>query len=276
MAIFSNLQATETVGETDELFIHQNNIDKKINFELASALNWAKLLGYTYEGEHTVGKVYNTLNSFATSSGVSYFPKYNTTVPYTSSASNPATDTNLTKQSYKDYKASVDAVHTVGATLQRFDATSPNTLYPWQTWVLVSGDGSIRLGDGTVQSQQVTGNNTPSVPLKNHTHTMNHNHASFKSSSDGAHNHVSGAGLENRNGTFKYGFADFLGEDYLGSSGEDNDNDIMPYTSTSSPHNHDVDVPNYAGSTGTSGDGTTPTLDVRGAYIKMNLWLRTA
>lgn len=306
MAIFNDLQPTETVEDSDEILLHQNDIDKRVNFEVATAINWATLQGYTYEGVHELGTVYTTLNSFATSSGIAYFPKYNTTVPYTSTSSNPATDSNLTKQSYRDYKANVDAVRDIGSTLKRFDATDPNDLYPWQTWLLIQGDVSIRLGDGTLQSTTTQGNNTPAVPLLDHAHTMNHDHPTATAASNGAHVHsmdhdhpaitTSTAG-DHAHSTFNRVDNTGSGEDgwhLQESGGEDEPFQQLGYTDTTGSHNHTADIPNYTGNTGANTEHThtvdipnyvgntgstgesTPTLDVRGAFIKMNLWLRTA
>lgn len=345
MAIFNDLQPTETVEDSDEILLHQNDIDKRVNFEVATAINWATLQGYTYEGVHELGTVYTTLNSFATSSGIAYFPKYNTTVPYTSTSSNPATDSNLarlsykdyisnieavrtewatledytyeglhssgtvyttlnsfaisstsgiayfprydtavpytstvaepandtklTLQSYKDYKNSVDNTYTVGTTLQRFDATNPNTLYPWQTWLLIQGDVSIRLGDGTAQSTTAQGTNTPAVPLLAHTHSMNHDHPSTTTSSVGDHSHNTFNRIDQ---------TEEQGEDgwHLQTSGGENEPySQQGYTDAAGAHDHNVDIPNYVGNTGSTGESSAY-LDVRGAFIKMNLWLRTA
>lgn len=160
-------------------------------------------------------------------------------------------------------KAIINTVHYIGATMLTFEGTSPQVKYPWQTWQLISGDASIRLGDGSSQSTVSQGNNTPSVPLVSHAHSMNHDHPATTTSANGNHNHSI-----NYNAAINDGGGNLAGYSQVSTAYSKN-------TGDAGNHQHTVDIPNYVGNTGSTGQ-SSPTLDVRGAYVKMNLWLRTA
>lgn len=68
----------------------------------------------------------------------------------------------------------------IGSVTLRMDAIDPATIYGG-TWQLITGDASLRLGDGNSQSISVKGSgNKKQVPVPEHTHTATqvaHSHA---------------------------------------------------------------------------------------------------
>lgn len=68
---------------------------------------------------------------------------------------------------------------TVGSIVLRIDNVNPETLYSGK-WELVTGDASIRLGNGTDQNLSIQGNgNTQNISLTKHNHNASqssHNH----------------------------------------------------------------------------------------------------
>lgn len=95
---------------------------------------------------------------------------------------------------------------------------------------------SIIAAGGTYSVGQ-TGNG--SIP--SHSHTMNHDHPSTTTSSNGAHTHT----------------LDTAGSTGAGSAALAGIDNGFNYTTTSNgAHTHTLDVPNYTGSTGTAGSGT--------------------
>ena len=272
MALFTDLTETSDITTGDQVLLHQGTTDKRIDANALSALYFAKRNGYLYYGDHEANVIYNTIESFYTYGGLTYFPKISTTLPYTSTNANPANDSKLTTVPYGVYKDSVDAVRFVGSTLMTFDATDPNDKYTWQTWILITGDASIRLGDGTAQVTTTTGDNEPEVPVPEHTHTMDHAHTGT-TTENGDHFHIGGIG-EGSAANFPYGTTE-LPDNYYSFDDGDSNNDTMANTSTTGAHEHTLEIDSFSGDTGTTGTDNV-TLDVRGEYVTVNLWLRTA
>ena len=172
-------------------------------------------------------------------------------------------------------RAMIDDVHYIGSTILTFESASPQIKYPWQTWSLISGDASIRLGDGTTQSQTPSGgSNDPTVPVPRHAHKIDHGHPSVTTSSV-SHRHDTGMPWSIEDGSLymKNGYIDTTGIGF-DVGGFDNYKLRLPYTDVDT-HNHSVQIPQYVGNTDNVGTAGA-TIDVRGRSIKMNLWLRTA
>lgn len=264
MAIFTNLVPTDDVQDDDEILMRQGLTDKRINFNLADVIAWGTREGSVYLGAHTSSAIYDTVNSFRLFNNQPYFVKVGVALPYTTTSSNPLLDSNLTNMSYTDYKRTVDASRAIGDTMLRFDSKNPKDLYPWQTWSLISGDASIRLGDGAVQSKTPSGDNNPIVPVQQHSHAMNHTHPRGTTFTD-THSHgYLDRGQQINNGTGNVGVAN--SQSFLAD---------FSRTTSNNSHSHMYDTPEHSGTTSNSGvDGAT--LDVRGKSIKMNLWVRTA
>lgn len=257
MAQFPDLSPTDTLGSDDEQIIRQGTTDKRIRSELANTLSWAKREGHIFIGEHTNGITFNSLDEFSFYQGKTYFPKVEVTFPYVSSVADPTLDTNLTDSPTSIFRSTINNIYQIGRPLLTFGDEDPNTLYPWQTWVLVSGDASLALGDGTIQTVTPSGDNTPTVPVPQHSHS------SGSLSVNIAHTH--------------------------------NYTDHSPATSTTYAGSGTVQVTGYppttptrttggvnegatksvTGSTSTTGSAGA-TLNVRGAQLKVNMWHRTA
>lgn len=150
----------------------------------------------------------------------------------------------------------------VGSVVFRMDDKNPADIYGG-TWQLITGDATLAFGDGTPQSGISSGNNDPLVPLVEHSHTMNHDHPSVTTSTNGNHSH----GWRGGNDTTAGRTAMAGGKNSL-SSGPSN-NAIY----AAGNHNHTVDLPNYNGNTGNAGVSNA-TLDVRGERITINVWKR--
>lgn len=109
----------------------------------------------------------------------------------------------------------------------------------------VSGITGTTLGStGGAQSVTLAETNLPA-----HTHTIDHNHASATTSSDGAHTHstthdqwMNDSGNNNKQVT-----------DSAGSEYRDNAADT---TTSNGAHTHTLDLPNFTGSSGSIGSGT--------------------
>lgn len=163
----------------------------------------------------------------------------------------------------------------VGSVVFRMDDTNPSEVYGGK-WELITGDASLRLGNGSIQKGELIGLNNPIVPLVEHDHTMNHDHASATTSTD-THDHnintrrsgYTGSAAPSWNtdqNTVTPGTTLTSGGNYNGDSRGPIDNDS---------HNHTINLPNYSGNTGKAGT-TNATIDVRGQYITLNVWKRTS
>lgn len=254
MAEFPDLTPTETLNTADECVLRQGTTDKRIKFELAATLAWATRNGYLRLGDHVTGIEYSSYEEFTTYNGKTYFVKGTESLPYTSTQTDPNVDTGLTTKPYEAYKDTVDAIHEIGDTLFRFDDVSPEVKYPWQSWDLVTGDASIRLGDGSDNGTGIYGDqlpyagNDPLVPVPQHTHNA--------TSTFTADPHEHGDEI------FQRGTGAFANP----TSGPISTfGDTDPVTVTG-----DVTTIIYP-------EGTAQaTIDTRGLYVKMNVWVRTA
>lgn len=139
----------------------------------------------------------------------------------------------------------------VGSVVMRMDAVNPATLYGG-TWQLITGDATITFGNGAVQSGVASGNNNPSVPLPRHGHA-----ATFSGNQLPPHNH----------------------DTYLKATTQGGPNGWAPST-----YNNLVPIRTSLDSAGTPSGSVhvqesgsdNATIDVRGARIAINVWLRTA
>lgn len=149
----------------------------------------------------------------------------------------------------RQLETSITGARPIGTLEFRVDAVNPGTLFGG-TWTLITGDATLALGDGTANVGTISGNNTPSVPLPKHNHTGN-------TSINGNHNHK-GAQFYVATGFKSSGSSDHSTPYNSGNQGIPADGD----------HQH----------TFTTADSgvDNPTIDVRGARIKINVWKRTA
>lgn len=137
--------------------------------------------------------------------------------------------------------------------------TDAQTLYPalwaaapaaWQSGadlVLPDLDDTILIGAGSIAALGATGGaNTATIAEANlpaHTHSIDHNHASATTSSDGAHTHTVPTATSFAAGQFA------LGDQTSSPSGTIN-------TSSDGAHTHTLDLPNFTGTSGSTGSGT--------------------
>lgn len=161
----------------------------------------------------------------------------------------------------------------IGSVTLRMDAVDPSTIYGG-TWNLITGDASLRLGNGGANTGDLNGNNEPSVPLLAHNHTMDHKHPIATTNTD-SHDHninlrrsnYTGAAAPSWNSdltTVTPGITITSGGNYYGDSRGPIDSDS---------HSHTLDLPEFEGNTGTNGVSNA-TLDVRGQYVTVNVWQR--
>lgn len=169
----------------------------------------------------------------------------------------------------------------IGSVVFRIDNKNPSTVYGG-TWELITGDASLRFGDGTSQSGNIEGlANNPTVPLPLHNHGIDHNHPSATTNTD-THYHQTMHNDENN-----YSNTTITSGNYLTvrghRSGWSNDYAYVLRGTTSTPnsgrtssdsHNHSVDLPNYIGNSKDAGVSNA-SIDVRGQYITVNVWKRT-
>lgn len=152
---------------------------------------------------------------------------------------------------------------TVGSVVLRMDDTNPADIYGG-TWELITGDASLTFGNGSNQAGIISGDNDPTVPLIEHSHTMNHDHPSVNTNTD-THSHT--LTLKGRAGsqwTVNRGANWGMDDASPGSA---------TATTAGDSHYHSVNLPNYTGNTGNAGQSNAK-LDVRGARIAINVWKR--
>lgn len=161
-------------------------------------------------------------------------------------------------------------VFNVGSTLYRVDNRTPNEAGFPGVWAKASADVTLATGkaDGT-DTGSYTGSNTPAVPLLAHTHTADqpsHSHTATQA----AHSHASS-------------FTAWKTEACSDGCGEGT---MTQNTGWGGQHTINNTVGNAApaitigsadpaitiGSTGTA----SPTIDVRGAHLNGQLWIRTS
>jgi len=159
----------------------------------------------------------------------------------------------------------------IGSVYFCVDAVSPAVKFGG-TWVLIQGDASLSFGNGSNLNADVAGDNTPLVPLQHHSHGMNHNHPTARTSTDN-HSHKQGSAVRvYPSNSFEYGGV--AGRNaVVGTGGAINANQ-HPWTS-SHAHSHTVGIPTHYGTTAAAGD-MNARLNVRGARILLNVWRRTA
>lgn len=159
----------------------------------------------------------------------------------------------------------------VGSVTFRMDAVNPSTIYGG-TWTLLKQGVAIEIGDGTAQSGVSFGENTPSVPLVAHSHTMNHDHSSATTNTD-THNHGLRSG---NNDAMDHYYKLSRNRGIPGINPSENQGGYTASTALmqNDSHNHTVDLPNYTGNTGYSGT-SSPSIDVRSERISINVWKRT-
>lgn len=168
----------------------------------------------------------------------------------------------------------------VGSVTFRMDAANPSTIYGG-TWQLITGDASVRLGNGTVQDSSLKGlSNTPSVPLRAHTHTA----------TQASHSHTRGSmnitGVVTAPGAANMSVGDALtGSGAFATYGpltEIDDIDSAPNGGSVYRSVDFVASRTWTGSTSASAPAITVNqagdasdkLDVRGHYITLNVWKR--
>lgn len=170
----------------------------------------------------------------------------------------------ITENDIKDIIAQTkEEMMPVGTITMRMDNINPSSIYGG-TWSLLSGDAVLSFGDGTTQSGVAIGENNPNVPLVEHSHSINHNHAKVNTDSKGNHRHAIRSESPEPSGDGALGDTFDEGNTLLKSM----------YTEYTGNHTHSVDLPNFAGSSGKAGVAS-PTIDVRGKRINVNVWQRT-
>lgn len=102
MAQIPDLTPTDDLNATDQAIIRQGNVDKRISLTLATYLAWAIRNNYTYLGAHEGGSVtFTNRNQFSVYLGRIYFPKADTSLPYSPTVgTNAETDSKV--EVYRD------------------------------------------------------------------------------------------------------------------------------------------------------------------------------
>ena len=115
-------------------------------------------------------------------------------------------------------------------------------------WFLCDGDnGTVDLVDNFIFGTATEGEIGNVGGLKDatliaHTHSINHNHPSANTSSDGAHTHKVPTGNTSGN------------DDDIVDEGE-NANSTNVFTNSAGAHTHSLNLPNFVGNSGSSGSG---------------------
>lgn len=138
-----------------------------------------------------------------------------------------------------------------------------------------SGDGSttfnlpnlssrVPRGGGTLG--QTGGSETHTLAIGNtplHTHSINHNHGSFPTASAGAHTHQ----VQDGAGT--------AAEDWS-LSWEARDSGSVQNTGSGGTHQHTIDLPNYAGTSGSAGSSSPTPVTHLDPFLRVNFIIRTS
>jgi len=125
--------------------------------------------------------------------------------------------------------------------------------------------GAFPLGtSGTYPMQAAQGgSSTKTIQVGNlppHSHTINHNHASFSTGDSGTHDHaIHSSGQGGNNATVSQGTTG--GGNFKGPIQGDGS------------HKHSIDVPNYQGGSGVAGSGTA--MDVMPPYVAVAYMIKT-
>lgn len=138
----------------------------------------------------------------------------------------------------------------VGSVVFRMDAKNPSTIYGG-TWQLITGDASIRLGNGSELSANIIGDSDPVVPLQQHSHS-----ATFTGNALPPHSHGT-------NATAKTSIA----------NGYERTTGYPEYQSAASVTAASAGTPTGT-VTVTSAGTQNATMSVRGSYITLNVWKR--
>lgn len=173
----------------------------------------------------------------------------------------------------EEVKAVILETMPVGSVTLRMDAVDPSTIYGG-TWSLITGDASLRLGNGGINTGSLNGDNEPLVPLLAHNHTMNHDHPSATTNTD-SHDH----NINLRRSGYTGSAAPSWNTDLttvtpgttLSSGGNYHGDSRGPIDSDS--HSHTLNLPNFIGNTGMNGVSNAK-MDVRGQHITVNVWQR--
>lgn len=146
-------------------------------------------------------------------------------------------------------------------------STSPATLFGGGTWVRI-GQGRVLVGQDSTQTEFDTAEETggskthtlTEAELPSHTHAIDHNHLAFDSSEEGNHTHIITRKDLTGNAT---GVA-------RGNTTADADGT----TEAAGLHTHNINVPDYAGTSGTAGSGAAH--NNLQPYLVVYMWKRTA
>lgn len=146
-------------------------------------------------------------------------------------------------------------------------STSPEVLFGGGTWVRI-GQGRVLVGQDSTQpefdtAEETGGEKTHTITtgeLPSHTHSVNHDHASFTSADGGNHTHV----LERKTGAGT-NTGVVRGNATVSADGT---------TAAGGTHGHTIDVPSYTGTSGSTGSGT-PANNLQ-PYLVVYMWKRTA
>lgn len=140
---------------------------------------------------------------------------------------------------------------TAGSVVLRLDDINPGTIYGG-TWELITGDASLRLGNGANLSGRIEGSgNDPVVPLQAHSHTKGTMEIT------GTLNNIS---QDRSSGIITEGA---FSQVYSGTGRGTGDGQAMDITFAASN--------SWTGETSVEGTSNA-TLDVRGNYLKVNVW----
>lgn len=164
-----------------------------------------------------------------------------------------------------------EEIMTVGSVVFRMDNVNPSTIYGG-TWQLITGDAEVRFGDGTVQNALVQGSDDKSAPLPKHSHDMSHTHTRGSMEITGYFPTIIASGFELGTG------GAFVGDYHT----RYNNKSAMANSTLSNYGIRFQASNNWSGST--SQPSTTNTgeagidnasVNVKGAYITLNVWKRT-
>ncbi len=168
----------------------------------------------------------------------------------------------------------------IGSVTFRMDTVNPNVIYGG-TWELITGDASVRLGDGTLQSSSLQGiTNKPTVPLKKHAHMASQGSHKHTRGTMDIYGQVTAPGYGNTsigyslsgNGAFaNYGALTQLDK----IDGGNNQGSIYRAVDFRASRNWTGHTSSEAPSITVNEFGDNDdTLDTRGKYITLNVWKR--
>lgn len=155
----------------------------------------------------------------------------------------------------------------VGSIFVSVSSADPSTVLGGGTWarvaqgrVLVSQDGSQTEFDAVRETGGAKTHTLTSGEMPGHTHAVDHDHASFSSSSDNNHTHAI---------TRKTAVGTSTG---VAQGGATTASDGT--TAAATAHSHTIDVPAFAGSSGSTGTGSAH--NNLQPYFVVYMWERTA